>query len=131
MEFVLNRDVCKRCKHETIARPGLLQPLGVPTQAWDDITMNFVEGLPRSEGKNCILVVVDRLTKFSHFLGLSHPFSAQEVARIFVDRPIEWLIYMECPKLLFPIEIRCLPVFLANTYEISRVQASHVDGLPF
>ena len=51
--------------------------------------MDFIEGLPRSEGKNCILVVVDRLTKFSHFLSLSHLFTTQEVAKLFLDSVIK------------------------------------------
>ena len=50
--------------------------------------MDFVEGLPRSEGRNCILVVVDRLTKFARFLSLTHPFTTQEVARVFLDQVV-------------------------------------------
>ncbi|KAL0319602.1 UNVERIFIED_CONTAM: Transposon Ty3-G Gag-Pol polyprotein [Sesamum radiatum] len=62
-----------------------VQPLAIPTQAWASISMDFIEGLPKSEGKDCILVVVDRLTKYAHFLALTHPFSAETVARIFMD----------------------------------------------
>lgn len=48
--------------------------------------MDFIEGLPKSEDKELILVVVDRLTKFSHFVGLSHPLTAVTVAKMFLDQ---------------------------------------------
>lgn len=47
--------------------------------------MDFIEGLPQSNGKNTILVVVDRLGKFAHVLALAHPFSAKMVAEKFVE----------------------------------------------
>ncbi|XP_019200240.1 PREDICTED: uncharacterized protein LOC109193863 [Ipomoea nil] len=59
-----------RCKSESVASPGFLQPLAIPDQAWKGIAMDFIEGLPRSQGKDVILVyiVTDRdrvfLSKF-------------------------------------------------------------------
>ena len=47
--------------------------------------MYFIIGLPKSKGKNVIMVVVDRLTKYAHFCALSHPFSASTVATTFMD----------------------------------------------
>ena len=47
--------------------------------------MDFITGLPKSEGKNVIMVVVDRLTKYAHFCALSHPFKASTVATTFMD----------------------------------------------
>lgn len=46
--------------------------------------MDFIEGLLRSEGKDSILMVVDRLMKYNHFLGLNHPYSVVHVARTFM-----------------------------------------------
>lgn len=47
--------------------------------------MDFIEGLPKSQGKTTIFVVVHRLTKYAHFMSLSHPYTAKDVAQLFLD----------------------------------------------
>ena len=63
---------------------GLLQPLPVPDKPWFDISMDFIEGLPKSHGFEVIFVAVGRLTKFVHFIPLSHPYTAAKVAAVFM-----------------------------------------------
>jgi IS30 family transposase len=53
--------------------------------AWTFISMDFVEGLPKSGNKSVILVVLDRLTKYAHFVSLTHPYTAQTIAQVFMD----------------------------------------------
>lgn len=78
-------DVCIRNKYKTIAYPGLLQPLQIPSVAWASISMDFIEGLPKSKGKSVVWVVVDRLTKYAHFIVLSHPYSAGDITKLFME----------------------------------------------
>ena len=47
--------------------------------------MDFVEGLPLSGSANVIMVVVDKFSRFAHFVALRHPISAASVARAFLD----------------------------------------------
>jgi hypothetical protein len=49
------------------------------------VSLYFVEGLPRSGPSNCILVVVDKFSKFAHFVPLMHPFTALSVAQAYLD----------------------------------------------
>jgi hypothetical protein len=77
--------VCEQNKVETIKTPGLLQPLAIPSQHWEEVSMDFITGLLKYEGKSFIMVFVDRLTKYVHFCALSHPFKASTVATTFME----------------------------------------------
>jgi hypothetical protein len=77
--------VYQQNKVETINTPGLLQPLAIPSQRWEEVSMDFITGLHKSEGKSVIMVIVDILTKYAHFCALSHPFKASTAATTFME----------------------------------------------
>jgi hypothetical protein len=81
--WVRNCHVCSRTKPSRRGHQGLLQPLPTPDRAWDYITMDFVTYLPKCQGYDAILVVVDRLTKLRHYIPCHTTDGAEEVARLF------------------------------------------------
>lgn len=83
--FVSECPTCQISKAEHVHSPGLLDPLPIPEMAWSHISMDFIEGLPKSQGKDVILVVVDRLTKYAHFIAMSHRFETQDVIQVFME----------------------------------------------
>lgn len=83
--FIADCSVCKQAKSERVRYPGLLQPLLVPEHAWQNVSLDFIEGLPHSSGFDCILVVVDKFSKYAHFVALAHPFTAFDVALAYLN----------------------------------------------
>jgi hypothetical protein len=83
MRHVKECTTCQENKDEHTHSVGLLQPLPIPEHKWEIISMDFIIGLPRAQGKDCIFVVVDKLTKFAHFFSIATNFSAAQVAELF------------------------------------------------
>jgi hypothetical protein len=74
---------CQQNKSEQTLPTGLLQPLPIPEKKWESISMDFITGLPKAQGKDCIYVVVNRLTKFAHFFVIPTDYRAVQVAELF------------------------------------------------
>jgi hypothetical protein len=84
-QFISTCSICQQAKPDRSKLPGLLQPLPVFDRAWNVISLGFIEGLLISGSFSCILVVVDTFSKYAHFLGLKHPFTAASVAKLFLS----------------------------------------------
>jgi hypothetical protein len=74
---------CQKNKTEHVHPAGLLQPLGVSSAIWADISMDFMKGFPKINSKMVILTMVDLFSKAAHFITLGHPYTATTVARAF------------------------------------------------
>ena len=76
--------ICQQAKVEQALPAGLLQPLPIPQRIWEDIAMDFITHLPSSHDYSTILVVVDRLSKFAHFIPLKAEFTSKSMANAFI-----------------------------------------------
>lgn len=77
--------VCQHIKHINRKSVGLLQPLPIPSSLWEELSLDFVTGLPPSHGYTTILVMVDRYSKDTHLGALPPKFTAHKVAALFLD----------------------------------------------
>jgi transposase InsO family protein len=83
---------CQRNKHSTHAPYGESQPMELPTGPWDDISMDFVTGLPLSKDPvtenayDSILVIVDRFTKYALMIPFRRDYTTVQLAQVIKDR---------------------------------------------
>jgi hypothetical protein len=83
--YVAKCDICQRVKAVHLKPTGPLQPLPIPTWKWEDISMDFIIGLPKtSRGYDSIWVIVDRLTKLAHFLPVNKSNSVLAYAKLYI-----------------------------------------------
>jgi hypothetical protein len=88
-KYVSECVTCSRIKASHLKTAGTLQPLPIPSWKWDDISMDFIVGLPLSSiNHDSIWVVVDRLTKTAHFIAVNNTYSAKDYAEIYLDRVV-------------------------------------------
>jgi len=85
--YVVVCDVCQRVKVEYLKPAGTLQPLPIPSWKWENISMDFITGLPRTlHGYNSIWVIVDRLTKSAHFLPVKDRYTVDRYAELYLTK---------------------------------------------
>ncbi|WVZ49115.1 LOW QUALITY PROTEIN: hypothetical protein U9M48_000496 [Paspalum notatum var. saurae] len=86
-EYVALCDICQRVKAEHQRPARLLQPLKIPEWKWEEIGMDFIVGLLRTQsGFDSIWVVVDRLTKVAHFIPVKTTYSGAKLAELYISR---------------------------------------------
>jgi hypothetical protein len=86
-KYVSECDTCLRVKASHLKTADKLQPLPIPSWKWDDISMDFLVGLPLTlMNHDSIWAIVDRLTKSSHFIAINTTYSAKKYVDLYLDR---------------------------------------------
>ncbi|CAI7883867.1 unnamed protein product [Closterium sp. NIES-54] len=88
-KFVTSCDTCQRMKSSKQKKAGLLQPLPVPEQPWQVVSLDFITGLPPTNaGHDAILVVIDKFSKMGHFIPTHTTARMEETAQLFLKHII-------------------------------------------
>jgi hypothetical protein len=83
--YVAECDTCQKVKADYMKPGGLLQPLGIPEWKWDDISMDFIVGLPLMTRKfDSIWMIVDRLTKSTRFIPINTCYNTRRYVEIYI-----------------------------------------------
>ncbi|QRV90335.1 Retrovirus-related Pol polyprotein from transposon [Ceratobasidium sp. AG-Ba] len=83
--FTKTCDVCQKTKPRRHGKQGYLQPIPIPEQPFEVITVDFIMDLPESSGYNSILVIVDKLTRYAHFIPCHTHINEIDSAKLFRD----------------------------------------------
>jgi hypothetical protein len=85
--YVSECDTCRKVKADYMKHRGLLQPLSILDWKWDDISKDFIVGLPLTAGKfDSIWVIVECLTKSAHFIPVHTKYRVEKYAKIYIAR---------------------------------------------
>jgi hypothetical protein len=86
-EYVALCDNCQRVKAERQRPAGLLQPLKILEWKWEEISMDFIVGLPKTQnGYDSIWVIVDLLSKVTHFIPVKTTYKGSKLAKLYLAR---------------------------------------------
>lgn len=132
-QYVQACAICQYNKYSTQKSYGLLQPLPLPTQVWEDISMDFITHLPLTHNKSTIWVIVDRLTKFAHFIALPLAFTTPTLGPIFISEIYRLhgapkTIVNDCDKVFVSQFWKSLFKHLGTTLAFSSSYHPQTDG---
>ena len=83
-KYVCHCDTCKCSKGSRFKKQGILWPLLVTDQRWQNISIDFVTGIPAVKDANVICNIVDRLSKERHHIAIDKEIDAKKLADLFV-----------------------------------------------
>jgi hypothetical protein len=129
--FVAHCDTCQRIKAEHQKPAGLLQPLPIPVWKWDEIGMDFVVGLSKTQkGHDSIWVIVDRLTKVTHFLPVRTTYGGEKLAKLYIESIVKLHgvpSRIEGPSLPLGFEKSCIKPWVPSWISAQHITCRQMD----
>ncbi|WVZ74219.1 hypothetical protein U9M48_022431 [Paspalum notatum var. saurae] len=117
-KYVSECHVCKRVKADHLKPAGMLHPLNIPAWKWEDIHMDFVVGLPRTQkGYDSIWVIIDRFTKSAHFLPVKTVYRANTYAELYIAKIVS---LHSVPRTITSDRGSVFVSRFGSSYEVSR-----------
>ena len=94
-KYIGTCDICQKAKPRRHAPVRMLQLIPIPSQPFEVVTTNFIPELPECEGYDNVLVIVDKLTKYTLFIPITTAITERETAELFFqhvisDRDTRW-----------------------------------------
>lgn len=127
-QYVANCISCQQSKYDHRRSLGLLCPLPIPTRPWEDLSLDFIVGLPNFQGHSTILVAIDRFSKGVHLGMLPTQYSASGMARMFMD--IVGKIHSMPRSLVSDRDPPLRESFLVGIVQAKRHEAPHGLSIP-
>jgi hypothetical protein len=91
VKYVAECDTCQRVKTDHLRLARNLQPLSIPEWKWENICMDFIVGLPAHRvGTISIWVIVDHLTKSTHFISVSTTYRVRQYAELYMSHIVRY-----------------------------------------
>jgi hypothetical protein len=85
--YIVECDMYRRVKADHMRHAGLLQPLSIPVWKWEDISIDFIMGLPLTGRRfNSIWVIIDRLTNSTYFIPVHTFYRAKKYVELYISR---------------------------------------------
>ena len=89
-EYVSSCDPCQKIKHNRGAAAGFLQPLEIPAKPFEDITLDLITSLPNADGRDAVLVVVDKLAKYALFIATTTEVTTLQTAELLFKHVVKY-----------------------------------------
>ncbi|KAF1313294.1 putative retroelement, partial [Globisporangium splendens] len=87
-DYVSSCETCARWKHSNAKKNGKLIPIAIPEECWEVVSMDFITGLPESNGYDAIFTVVDKFSKRAKYVAVKTADDAEKIAHVFFDNVV-------------------------------------------